>query len=78
MEIQTYQKKVTLSRHQTMEGTVQQVLVEGASKKSTLDLMGRTRTNKIVNFAGPPDLLGKTVPVRIEKAYINSLKGRID
>jgi tRNA-2-methylthio-N6-dimethylallyladenosine synthase len=77
MEIQTFQKKVTLSRHQAMEGTVQQVLVEGTSKKSPLDLMGRTRTNKIVNFPGPSDLLGKTVPVHIEKAYINSLKGRI-
>ena len=77
LELQTYQKKVTLSRHQTMEGTVQQVLVEGASKKSPLDLMGRTRTNKIVNFPGPPDLLGKTVPVRIEKAFVNSLKGSL-
>ena len=75
MELQTYQKKVTLSKHQTLEGTVQQVLVEGTSKKSSQDRMGRTRTNKIVNFPGPPDLLGKTVPVRIEKAYINSLKG---
>jgi tRNA-2-methylthio-N6-dimethylallyladenosine synthase len=77
MEIQTFQKKITLSRQQILEGTVQQVLVEGNSKKSPLDRMGRTRTNKIVNFSGPSDLLGKTVPVRIEKAYINSLKGNL-
>jgi tRNA-2-methylthio-N6-dimethylallyladenosine synthase len=75
MELQTYQKKVTLSKHQTLVGTIQQVWVEGNSKKSPQDRMGRTRTNKIVNFPGPADLLGKTVPVRIEKAYINSLKG---
>jgi len=74
-ELQTYQKKVTLSKHQTMEGKVQLVLVEGTSKKSSQEWMGRTRTNKIVNFPGPSDLLGKTVPVRIEKAYIHSLKG---
>jgi len=74
-ELQTYQKKVTLSKHQTMEGKVQLVLVEGTSKKSSQDWMGRTRTNKIVNFPGPSDLLGKTVPVRIEKAYIHSLRG---
>jgi tRNA-2-methylthio-N6-dimethylallyladenosine synthase len=77
MELQTYQKKVTLSRHQTLVGAIQQVWVEGDSKKSPQDRMGRTRTNKIVNFPGPPDLLGKTVPVRIEKAYINSLKGSL-
>ena len=74
-ELQTYQKKVTLSKHQTMEGKVQLVLVEGTSKKSSQEWMGRTRTNKIVNFPGPSDLLGKTVPVRIEKVYIHSLKG---
>jgi len=74
-ELQTYQKKVTLSKHQTMEGKVQLVLVEGTSKKSSQEWMGRTRTNKIVNFPGPSDLLGKTVPVRIEKAYIHSLRG---
>jgi tRNA-2-methylthio-N6-dimethylallyladenosine synthase len=74
-DLQTYQKKVTLSKHQAMEGTVQAILVEGTSKKSSQEWMGRTRTNKIVNFSGPSDLLGKTVPVRIEKAYIHSLKG---
>ncbi len=77
MEIQTYQKKITLSKHQALEGTVQQVLVEGVSKKSPLDRMGRNRTNKIVNFPGPADLVGKTIPVRIEKAYVNSLKGSL-
>jgi tRNA-2-methylthio-N6-dimethylallyladenosine synthase len=74
-ELQTYQKKVTLSKHQAMEGTVQAVLVEGTSKKSSQEWMGRTRTNKIVNFSGPSDLLGKKVPIRIEKASIHSLKG---
>jgi len=74
-ELQTYQKKVTLSKNQTMEGTVQTVLVEGTSKRSSQEWMGRTRTNKIVNFSGPTVLLGKTAPVRIEKAYIHSLKG---
>jgi tRNA-2-methylthio-N6-dimethylallyladenosine synthase len=76
-EVQNYQKKVTLSRQQALVGTIQQVLVEGKSKKSVQDQMGRTRTNKIVNFPGSTDLLGKTVPVRIEKAYINSLKGSL-
>ncbi|MBA4395104.1 MAG: hypothetical protein C0407_16255 [Desulfobacca sp.] len=76
-ELQTYQKKVTLSRNQALEGTNQEVLVEGSSKKSSQEWMGRTRTNKIINFAGPSDLFGKMVEVRVEKAFINSLKGKL-
>ena len=37
-------------------GTVQRILVEGASRKSSAEapeLMGRTECNRIVNFAGP-------------------------
>lgn len=74
-ELQTYQKKVSLAKNQVLEGSNQEVLVEGTSKKSSQEWMGRTRTNKIINFPGPSDLFGKTVQVRIEKAYINSLKG---
>lgn len=76
-ELQTVQKKVTLLKNQNLEGSIQTVLVEGTSKKSSQEWMGRTRTNKIVNFPGPFDLLGKTVPVRIDKANIHSLKGRL-
>jgi tRNA-2-methylthio-N6-dimethylallyladenosine synthase len=76
-ELQTYQKKVSLAKNQDLEGTIQEVVVEGNSKKSPQEWMGRTRTNKIINFPGPTDLFGKTVPVRIEKAYINSSKGSL-
>lgn len=74
-ELQAYQKKITLSKNQMMEGTLQEILVEGTSKKSSQEWMGRTRTNKIVNFPGPLGLMGKTVMVRVEKAHIHSLKG---
>jgi tRNA-2-methylthio-N6-dimethylallyladenosine synthase len=75
--LQDYQKKVTLEKNQTLEGSVQKVLVEGRSKKNYEEWMGRTGSNKIVNFPGPVGLLGKTVAVRVEKAYINSLKGQL-
>jgi tRNA-2-methylthio-N6-dimethylallyladenosine synthase len=74
-ELQAYQKKVTLSGNQALEGTFQEILVEGRSKKSSREWMGRTRTNKIVNFSGPSGLIGRMAHVRIEKAYVNSLKG---
>jgi tRNA-2-methylthio-N6-dimethylallyladenosine synthase len=76
-ELQAYQKEITLSKNQKMEGTTQEILVEGTSKKSSQEWTGRTRTNKVVNFPGPSGLMGKTIPVRIEKAHIHSLKGRL-
>lgn len=75
--IQSLQKKHTLERNRVMEGRIEQVLVEGASKKSRRDVMGRTRTNKIVNFTGSSDLIGKTVPVLIKQAYLHSLLGEL-
>jgi tRNA-2-methylthio-N6-dimethylallyladenosine synthase len=76
-ELQGRQKKITLGKQQTLIGTLQQIIVEGTSKKSSREWSGRTRTNKIVNFPGPTGLLGKTVPVRIEMAGTHSLKGRL-
>jgi tRNA-2-methylthio-N6-dimethylallyladenosine synthase len=75
--LQAYQKKITLLKNQRLEGEILEILVEGISKKSSREWMGRTRTNKIVNFSGPPDLMGQVVSVRIEKASMHSLRGRL-
>lgn len=76
-ELQAFQREVTLARNKALEGTVQVVLVDGFSKKSPFEWTGRTRTNKVVNFSGPPELMGRTLPVKIEKATLHSLKGSI-
>jgi tRNA-2-methylthio-N6-dimethylallyladenosine synthase len=60
-------------------GTVQRILVEGASRKSSAgspELMGRTECNRIVNFAGQPALVGQLIEVDITEAYPHSLRGR--
>jgi len=60
-------------------GTVQRILVEGASRKSSAEapeLMGRTECNRIVNFAGPRSLVGQLIDVDISQAYPHSLRGR--
>jgi tRNA-2-methylthio-N6-dimethylallyladenosine synthase len=60
-------------------GTVQRILVEGASRKSSVgapELMGRTECNRIVNFAGPGSLVGQLIDVDITEAYPHSLRGR--
>ena len=58
-----------------MLGTVQRVLVEGASKKRADELAGRTDNNRIVNFAGPRELAGRFVDVTISAALPHSLRG---
>ncbi|MDF7670757.1 tRNA (N6-isopentenyl adenosine(37)-C2)-methylthiotransferase MiaB [Orbaceae bacterium ESL0721] len=60
-----------------MLGTVQRILVEGTSKKDVMELTGRTENNRIVNFAGQPNMIGKFVDVEITDVYPNSLRGKV-
>jgi len=62
---------------QAMVGTVQQVLVEGPSKKNPRELTGRTENMRFVNFAGDARLVGQFVAVEITEALSNSLRGRV-
>ena len=62
------------------EGTVQRILVEGPSRKSAAELMGRTECNRIVNFDGGPAsgrLVGQMIDVRITQALPHSLRGEV-
>jgi tRNA-2-methylthio-N6-dimethylallyladenosine synthase len=58
-------------------GTIQKVLVEGESKTNKEVLTGRTPSNKIVNFEGPKDLIGKEIEVKIVSQHVWFLKGEI-
>jgi tRNA-2-methylthio-N6-dimethylallyladenosine synthase len=73
--LQKIQREITLQKNQALEGQVEEVLVEGRSKQSDQDVTGRTRSNKIVNFEGELNWMGRLVPVRIIKAYPHSLRG---
>jgi tRNA-2-methylthio-N6-dimethylallyladenosine synthase len=53
------------------------VLVEGESKLGSGQLTGRTPHNRIVNFEGPKELVGKEVAVRIVEGYAHSLRGEL-
>ncbi|WP_439606551.1 tRNA (N6-isopentenyl adenosine(37)-C2)-methylthiotransferase MiaB [Hydrogenophaga sp.] len=69
-------RRISASR----EGTVQRILVEGRSRKSEAELMGRTECNRIVNFDGGPQaerLVGQMIDVRITEARPHSLRGEI-
>ena len=61
-------------------GTVQRILVEGPSRKSADELMGRTECNRIVNFQGGPNsprLVGQMLDVTITQAFPHSLRGEL-
>lgn len=62
---------------QAMVGTLQQVLVEGPSRKDPGELCGRTGNNRVVNFAGESGLAGRVVTLRITESLPNSLRGQL-
>jgi tRNA-2-methylthio-N6-dimethylallyladenosine synthase len=77
-QLQALQDQQTLEKNMELEGSRQELLIEGRSKNSDYDLMGRTRSWKIVNFKGRSELVGNLVEVKITKAYLHSLRGKIN
>lgn len=61
-----------------MVGGVERILVERPSRKDPGQLAGRTENNRVVNFTGPAELIGRFVEVRITEALPNSLRGTLD
>ncbi|MBV5292890.1 MAG: tRNA (N6-isopentenyl adenosine(37)-C2)-methylthiotransferase MiaB [Curvibacter lanceolatus] len=68
---------------ETRFGTVQRILVEGPSRKSSAEnpeLMGRTECNRAVNFPAGPNpqrLIGQMIDVKITQALPHSLRGEV-
>ena len=62
---------------EAMVGTVQRVLVEGPSRRSPRELCGRTENNRVVNFPGPREAVGRFAEIEVTAALANSLRGRI-
>jgi tRNA-2-methylthio-N6-dimethylallyladenosine synthase len=60
-----------------MVGRVERVLVEGASKKDSTELFGRTANNRVVNFPGQPRLINQFIDVRITAAMPHTLRGEV-
>tara|TARA_R110002074_G_scaffold402287_1_gene606264 strand:- start:82567 stop:83940 length:1374 start_codon:yes stop_codon:yes gene_type:complete len=67
----------TVAFSEKMLGTTQRILVEGESKKNSLQMTGRTENNRVVNFAGHSRLAGQFVDVFITEALPYSLRGRM-
>ena len=71
-------ERSALARHRARVGRVEDVLVEGPSKKDPAVVSGRTRQGKLVHFAPPqPVRAGSYAAVEIVDAAPHFLRGRL-
>ncbi|MGH9069715.1 MAG: MiaB/RimO family radical SAM methylthiotransferase [Acidimicrobiales bacterium] len=75
-------ERSALARHQARVGRVEEVLIEGPSKRDPSRLSGRTRQNKLVHFAPPPvggplTAAGSFARVRVTSAAPHHLGGEL-
>ncbi len=76
-ELQNTQREIQLRLNRSLIGSTHEVLVESHSKKEDGAFSGRTTCNRIVNFQGREELLGKFVQVQVMDAGPNSLQGQL-
>ncbi len=75
-ELTNLQHEISLSLNQKLVGMIESLLVEGPSKKSPADFVGRTDTNKTVVFPRADEQAGEYVNVLIERVNSATLFGR--
>lgn len=66
-----------LENNQKKVGSIEKVLVEGKNENGKTDLYGYTETNKLINFNGSSDNIGKIIDVKVTDAKTWSLDGEI-
>ncbi|MCG0276273.1 MAG: tRNA (N6-isopentenyl adenosine(37)-C2)-methylthiotransferase MiaB [Thermosediminibacteraceae bacterium] len=75
--LMSLQDSISAKKNRLLKDKIVEVLVEGISRNNPERLTGRTRTNKVVNFEGSEDLIGKLVKVRITEPHTWSLIGEV-
>lgn len=76
-EILNIQDEITLKINKKLEGSIQEILIEGKSETDPSMITGRTRTNKIVNLPDKGLFKGNIISVRIIEAKKHSLFGQL-
>lgn len=71
------QNQITLKKNKALIGTEQEVLVEKSGRKGGKQLLGRTRSDKIVAFNGEETMIGRLVNVKITEAFPHTLFGEL-
>ena len=75
-EILELQDEITLRKNRSLEGSVQEILIEGKSETKKNLFSGRTRTNKIVTIEKDSSARGELVKVEIIRGRKHSLEGK--
>ena len=75
-DILSLQDGITEKKNRHLEGSIQEVLVEGPGESGNGNLTGRTRTNKIVDFSAAGIKDGHLLKVMISKGRRHSLEGK--
>ena len=73
--LQALQREIGLELHEDLIGSTVDVLVDSVSRRRDWEVSGRTFGNTVVNFPGPKEWLGRTIPVRLTRAGAYSLAG---
>ncbi len=77
-QVMLLQTEITTRKNKGHIGLTVGVLVEGVSEADKSRLTGRTETDRIVNFTGSYELVGKLVNVKIINANLSNLEGMIN
>ena len=75
--LQERQCEITFESNAKRIGRIEEVLVEGPSKKDENFVTGRTAQNRITNFRGQEGLSGRVVRVKITEGLQNSIRGEL-
>ena len=73
--LQALQRDIQSELNEQMVGRTVGVLVDAASRRRETELSGRTSGNVVVNLPGPADWIGRTLPVRVDRAGPHSVWG---
>ncbi|MBW3594274.1 MAG: tRNA (N6-isopentenyl adenosine(37)-C2)-methylthiotransferase MiaB [Actinobacteria bacterium] len=71
------QERWSLKRNEAVVGRIEEVLVEGSSKKDASRVTGRTRTNKLVHFSDDTAAAGTFRTVEVTSASPHHLEGAL-
>ena len=74
-ELWRQQRDISARNNQRHVGTVEEILVDGPSKKDPTQWKGRTDTNKVVVFPHTDQEIGEYIDVRIGRATAATLFG---
>ncbi|HEV8210511.1 MAG TPA: tRNA (N6-isopentenyl adenosine(37)-C2)-methylthiotransferase MiaB [Vicinamibacterales bacterium] len=75
--LQALQREIQSGLNEQLVGQTVDVLVDAVSRRREVELSGRTSTNIVVNLPGPAGWMGRTLPVRVERAGPHSVWGTV-